>query len=123
MEGDAHLLHRRAGAQQRTLSVQQSAVGGDHDLEAELSGPIQDVLQLGVEQRLSHQVEVEILRMGPQTAGQPGKILRREEPRRPASPRTEAALQIAAVGDLQIGFFQLSHLLDLLICGMLYPTI
>lgn len=54
---------------------QQGAVGGDHHLEALLPSPDQYLLYLVVEQRFPHQMEIEILCMGPQFFSQELKAL------------------------------------------------
>ena len=109
VDGDAHLLHRRTAQQQRLTLAEQGAVGGEHHPEAQGVRLLQQVAQLRVEQRLPHQVEVQIVRVGPQAARQGPEALRRQKARRPLGAGTKITGQIAHIGNLQIGLPQPPH--------------
>lgn len=73
MEGDTDLPHRRSGEEQRPLLPQEVAVGGDIYFIARLSRQSQDGGKLRVEERLPHDVEVDVLRDPLKAAEDPEK--------------------------------------------------
>lgn len=93
----------RAFQQQRQLFRQQRTVGGETDAEAKLLTTVQNFRQLWVQERLSHDVEVQKIGVRPELSRQQGKGLRRHKALFPRRARTESAGQIAHVGDLHIG--------------------
>ena len=102
MEGQIDLVEGRGRQQRFLLPGQQGTVGGEDDPESQVPGPLQQLRQLGMQQGFPHDMEVEILAVGPQAAGQNGKFLHRQELCRAGGAGAETARQIAAAGDLQI---------------------
>ena len=109
VDGDAHLLHRRTAQQQRLPLTKQSSVGGEHHPEAQGVRLLQQDAQLRMEQRLPHQVEVQVIRVGPQAARQGPEALRRQKARHTPGAGTKITGQVAHIGDLQIGLPQPPH--------------
>ena len=103
VEGDADLVQRGTAPQQRQPVRQQGAVGGETDPESQVPADAEDLRQLRVQQRLPHDVEVEVVRMAAQLARQQGKRLRGHKALFPGGAGAEGAGHIAHVGDLHIG--------------------
>lgn len=70
MEGQIDLVESRSRQQRFLLPGQQGPVGGKDNPETQFPGLLQQFRQLGVQQGFTHDVEVEILAVGPQAAGQ-----------------------------------------------------
>ena len=100
VQGHADLVDPR---QSMAPPGEQRPVGGDAHPEVQLPGDGQDLLQLRVQQRLPHHMEVQIRRVAPELFRQQPEVLRPHIPRRAAGPRAEGAGQVAHVGDLHIG--------------------
>ena len=79
VEGDADLVEGGAVPQKRQLLRQQGAIGGQADPIIQLGADAEDLRQLRVQQRLPHDVEVQILRVGAELFRQQRKVLRRHE--------------------------------------------
>ena len=102
VEGDTDLMQRRSGQQNAALFRQQRAVGGDAYPEAQLSGDGQQLRQLRMQQRLAHDVEVEVAGVAPQLFRHETELLRGKESLLPCRPGAEYAGEVAHVGDLHI---------------------
>lgn len=103
MERDGYLMQGGAGKQDIQLFGQERAVGGDADTEVQLGAGIQNFPQLRVEQRLAHNVEVDILRDSTQLFGRHRKVVGTHGHQRPVVAGAEVAVEVAEVGDLHIG--------------------
>ena len=79
VEGDADLVEGGAVPQKRQLLRQQRAIGGQADPVTQLGADAEDLRQMRVQQRLPHDVEVQILRVGAELFRQQRKVLRRHE--------------------------------------------
>ena len=106
VEGDAELVQGRGTLQCGQLPGKQRAVGHKAHPKVQLPGDIQQLRQLGMQQRLPHDVEHEIRPVGPQPGRQLPEFLRRHEPPGPLGAGAEGAPEIAHVGDLQIHPFE-----------------
>ena len=87
---------------------QQRPVGGDTHPEAQLPGNGQELLQLRVQQRLPHHMEVQILRVAAEPFRQDPELRRGQEPRRAAGAGAEGTGEVAHIGDLHI--YPLEHI-------------
>ena len=99
-------MQGRGGQQQLLPRRQQGTVGGEDDLEAQGPGMGQKGPQLRVQQRLPHQVEIQVVRMRAEFGRQDFEFLQGHEALLPPGSGAEGAGQVADVGDFQIGFFQ-----------------
>ena len=102
-ERDGYLMQGGAGKQDIQLFGQERAVGGDADTKVQLGAGIQNFPQLRVEQRLAHNVEVDILRDSTQLFGRHRKVVGTHGHQRPVVAGAEVAVEVAEVGDLHIG--------------------
>ena len=109
MQGDADLADGGGGKEGLAALRQQGAVGGDVDRKIQPGGDGKKLRQVGVQQRLAHQVEVEVPGGGAQPFCQKAKFRRGQHPGRAPGAGAKAAPQIAAVGDLEVDFFVLAH--------------
>ena len=80
VEGDVDFMQRGGGKQHFLLLFQQGAVGGQDDLEALRPGKLKKPFQSGVQQRLSHQVKIQKVRVGTQFEKKNGKFFLRHGP-------------------------------------------
>ena len=94
------------GEKQRLPRRQKRAVGRQHDAKTKFLRGFQKRLQLRVQQRLAHKVQVEILHVSAQLPGERFKLLRRHKVLFAARAWAEAAREIADICNFKIGFFQ-----------------
>ena len=92
--------------QQVPARRQQRAVGGDAHAKAFGGGAVQNLPQLRVGQRFTHDMEVKKAHMPLQGPGNGFKFRRAHLPGRPGRLRAEAAAEIALIGNFDVGFIQ-----------------
>ena len=102
----------RSVEQNRRFFIEQGTVGGQDDPEAESARDLQKAFKLGVQQRLSHQVEVEIVGKRTDLAGRQSKLLFGYKARLPFRAVTERTGKIADVGYFKKCLFE--HITPLL---------
>ena len=89
MEGNIDLVQGRGAKKQRLLLRKQGAVGGENYFEALFSGNLEKFPQVGMQQRLPHQMKVQKIRKGAQLGKQPGEFLHRHGMLFPVGSRAE----------------------------------
>ena len=99
---DVDFIERGRGEKQRLPRGQKRAVGRQRDAKAERTGGLQKRLQLRMQQRLSHDVQVQIVCIRPEFSCQQAKFLCRQRAGRTFRFRAEAACKVAAVCDFKI---------------------
>ena len=109
VEGDIDLVQGRGAQEHFLLLLQQRAVGGEDYPESVFTGKNQKPLQIGVAQRLTHQMEVEKIGVRLQFRQQSREFFFRHNLGFALRSGTEAALQIADIGDFQINFVESFH--------------
>ena len=105
VQRDADPIQGRALQQLLLPAVQQGAVGGQRHLQPSLSAQLQQSVQLRVQQRLSHQVQVDKVSQRLHLPEQIVELSDGDELRRAAGFGAEAAIQVALAGDFQVSFF------------------
>jgi hypothetical protein len=109
MEGNVDFVQGRRRKKDFLLFSQESSVGCQDYLEAMFSGNLQEPLQLGMAEGLTHQMEIEKIGPGTQLGKDLGKgILLHDIGLSPCA-GAETALQIADIGDFQIDFTKPFH--------------
>ena len=113
-------MQRRSGQQDAALFGQQRAVGGDAHPEPQLPGDGQQLRQLRVQQRLTHNVEVEVAGVAPQLFRHQAELLRGKKALFPARAGAEYAGEVAHVGDLHIDPLEHRQTSPILVSMVLY---
>jgi hypothetical protein len=109
VEGDVHLPQGRL-MEELCLSLgQQGAIGGEIHPEALFVADVEELMDLRMKERLSLDMEIQVVRMGLQLIQSPGEFLHGEELLLPLCGGTEAAGQIAGAGDFEIDFLVFLH--------------
>ena len=109
VEGDVDLVQSRSVQQDFPLATQQRSVGGENDPESKRLRKLEKPGKGPVAQRLSHEMKVQKVGVGAQLGKNPAKFLLRKLPWLPLGTGTEAAAQIAPVGDFQIDLLEPFH--------------
>ena len=102
VEGDAQLVQRRRIPQDVQLFGQQQAVGGYAGLEAQLAAYCQHLVQIRVQQRLAHDVQVQIVRQRAQLFRRRAEVRQPHGHGRTGGAGAEITVEVAQVGDLDI---------------------
>ncbi len=98
---------------------QQRPVCGQAQPETQVRRYGEDFPQPGVQQRLPHDVKIQVSHMSPQLLRQQAEPLRRHELLFPSGARTEGAAEVAHIGDFNISPLQHRPAL-LCVVGLLY---
>ncbi len=106
MKGDIDLVQGRRGQKQLPPLGKQCAVGGDDYPKIQLLADGQNFLQLAVEQRLPHEMQVDKPAVGPQLLADKAKSLRGHLSWRSLGFRAKAAIAVADIGNFYIGLRQ-----------------
>ena len=109
VEGDVDLVQSRSVQQDFPLAIQQCSIGGENNPEAEGLRKLQKPAKGPVAQRLAHEMKVQIIGVWAQLGKNPAEFLLRQLPWLPPGTGTEAAAQIAPVGDFQIDLLEPFH--------------
>ena len=109
MKGNIDFVQSGGAEQHLLMFPKQRAVGRQNDLEAMLARKVQIPLQIGMAERFPHQVEIEKIRIGLQLGQERGKLRFCHDLGLALRPGTEAAFQVADIGDFQIYFIESFH--------------
>ena len=110
MEGNIDLVQPGTFQKQLPLLGKQGAVGGQVHAKVHCMGQFQKPPQQRMAKRLSHQVEIEKIRIRPKLGKQRGKLLLGHGTLCPPGTRAEGAAQIADIGNLQIDLVKSFHI-------------
>ena len=91
------------------LLLQKRSVGGEDDPKSGIMCKTEKDFQQGVAQWLTHKVKIKIICPRAKLGKQCGEFRLRHAVLCPFRTRTEAAVQVANVGDLQIDFTKAFH--------------
>ena len=91
MKGNIDLVQSGGGKQHILHPRQQGAVGGQNHLEAVAVGQLQKGSQAGMTQGFSHQMKVEVIRVGPELGQENAHIVFRHGPLRTGCSGTKGA--------------------------------
>ena len=120
LQGKIHLVQSRSCQQGLLRSAQKCGVGGQNNTEAHFPGYLQKPSQLRMQQRLTHEMKIQVFRPATKAGQYSAKVFYREAARHAAGLRAEAAVQIADVGDLHVDLGKAHFLPPLTIFDILY---
>ena len=106
VERDADLVQAFGGKQLTGTLLEQRAVRRDADLHVPRFGEGEERRKLRVQQRLAHHVQIDVLHVPLEPREDKVEFLRAHRARRALCLGTEGAGEVAAVRDLDVGFFQ-----------------
>lgn len=112
MERDADLVQALGGKQLVGTLLEQRAVRRDADLHVPRLGEGEERRQLGVQQRLAHHVQIDVLHIPLKPREDEAEFLCAHRARLALRLGAEGAGEVAAVCDLDIGFFSIARLLS-----------
>ena len=100
VQGDLNLV--RMGADNLLPSGKQGAIGGEHGHEILLTGQPDELGQMGMQEGLSHQMEVQELDLSAELVGQEVELLQGKAMLGPIRLGTELAIEVAHIGYFKI---------------------
>lgn len=106
VEGDADLVESGGVSENFGVLSQKSAVGGEADTETKVTCDQQKLGQIRVEQRLAHDVKIEVVRIGAELFRENAEFRGRHGAGRADRTGAEGAMEIANIGDLHVRAFE-----------------
>lgn len=102
VQADMYLVQARRGQKRLLPCGKQRSVRRKNDAEAKLARNFQKLRKLRMRQRLSHDMQIEIVRVRAELSGEKRKFLRRERARGALRAGAECTASVADIRDLQI---------------------